>query len=152
MARRDLDEWLWQVGAELQRLSEEMTPVGPRVARTRAWEPRVDVVEMESHVIVKAELAGVRGDDIRIHILPQRNALVIRGVRNEEDLGDGRGCYHQLEIGYGEFEREVALPPGDLDLDSVRAHYRNGFLIVALPKSESAKPSKRRRLTISQIG
>lgn len=135
MARKDLDQWLWQVGAELQRISEELTPSSPKVARSRTWTPNVDVTEGEKFVLVKVELAGVRGDDITIAYQPERGSLIVRGVRSEECCTDEPPLAAlQLEVQYGPFEREIALPPARMRLDGLQAVYRNGFLLILVPK------------------
>jgi HSP20 family molecular chaperone IbpA len=61
--------------------------------------------------------------------------VVIRGKRPEEDFSEGQctGAF-QLEIYYGDFEREIKLPDVDIHAQEIRAAYRNGFLIVTLPK------------------
>lgn len=137
MARRELDEWFWQIGNELQRLSEEMSRTGPVLASSKFWEPKIDVFERTDHIMVKAEIAGVRGEEIQLHYLPDSHSLVIRGVRQDEEGFEPSqtGCY-QLEIFYGEFAREVKLPNVELDVKGIRAQYRNGFLIAILPKAE----------------
>jgi HSP20 family protein len=134
MARRDLDEWLWQVGAELQRLSEEILPSSPKVAKCKSWEPRVDVIDTGDRVLLKAEIAGVKGEDIRISYSRERHSLTLRGVRNEEDRPENCCGAHLLEIYYGEFQREIKLPSANLDVQGIRAQYRNGFLLVVIPK------------------
>ncbi len=154
MARRDLDEWLFQVGAELQRLSEEVSPTAPRVARWRAWKPQIDLMEAENHFILKAEVAGLRGEDFRIAYNPERHSISLRGCRHEEEfIEEGRGGCHQLEIYYGEFEREVQLPETPVNSQEIRAQYRNGFLIVLIPKSkrESDSVTVRRTITVRKV-
>lgn len=136
MARRDVDEWIWQLGAELQRLGDEMVRPGPALANSSGWEPRVDVLEDPFAILVRAEIAGVRGKDIHIVGNPARNTLVLRGVRSE-DGGPScmmTGCY-QLEICYGEFIREVRLPDISLEMDAIEARYSNGILLVRIPKA-----------------
>lgn len=135
MSRQDIDEWLWQVGNELQRLSEEMVRTRPAVAMGKGWEPRVDVIEETNRILVKAEIAGVRGEDIQLVYLPDRHSLLIRGYRPDgSDASEGRCSVHQLEIFYGEFQREVRLPDVPVLVDQMKAQYRNGFLLVLLPK------------------
>ena len=131
--KKDLDQWLWQVGAELQRLSAEMSPAAPKIARRGGWCPPVDVLVAEDRVIIKAELAGMRGHEIKILFDPEREVVVIRGTRQEEDLPDGYRRAHQLEIVYGEFVREVTLPEGDWNVSQSEAVYGNGYLIVSIP-------------------
>jgi HSP20 family protein len=142
MPRQDIDEWLWQVGNELQRLSEEMVRTRPVVAATKGWEPRVDVLEDTNRILVKAEIAGVRGEDINLMYLPERHSLLIRGVRLDESDAHGRSSVHQLEIFYGEFQREVRLPDVPILIESMKAQYRNGFLLVLLPKEQRVTVTK----------
>jgi HSP20 family protein len=138
MPRREVEEWFW-LGAELNRLADEMSRSRPVVASSRAWEPRIDLIEEEHRFLIKAEIAGVRGEDIQLLFVPEHHAVLIRGRREEEDLTDGsRTAIHQLEILYGEFQREVRLPDVSVDASNIRATYRNGFLLVMVPKQDNA--------------
>ena len=135
MPRRDVEEWFVQVGREMATLAEEMAAGRPRVAGGHGWEPRVDLFEEPSRLLIRVELAGVRTEDVGLHFVPERHALVVRGVRPETGLGDGeRRAAHLLEIPMGEFSREIALPRVSIDARSIRAQFRNGMLLVAVPK------------------
>ena len=136
MPRRGVDEWIWTVG-DLQQFQSELLRSRPVVAKGNCWEPRVDVIEDERRFIVKAEIAGVRGEDIQLLYIPERHSVLIRGFRRDEDgTSEGRR-FHQLEIPSGEFAREVTLPDVPIDGQSMRAQYRNGFLLVMIPKAET---------------
>lgn len=149
MPRRDVEEWFW-IGSELHRLADEMTRSRPVIATGRAWEPRIDVIEEEHRFLIKAEIAGVRGEDIQLLYLPENHAVLIRGRRGEEDLTDGsRTAIHQLEILYGDFQREVRLPDVPVDASNIRATYRNGFLLVMIPKNGNSTVS--RTVTVRKI-
>lgn len=139
MARKEREDWFWQVGIDIQRFSEEMTRTGPTLTSRMFWEPRVDLIEDRTCVIVKVELGGVRVEDVRLAYNGDRHSLVIRGVRREDDFPttERTSCY-QLEIYYGEFEREVRLPDLPLDTNGIKAHFRNGLLIVLVPKVEES--------------
>lgn len=79
-------------------------------------------------------------EDVQLNYVRGRNSIVLRGLRHEEDaVSIGRTGIFQLEIYYGEFEREVKLPSEHVDLDAIRAHYRNGFLFVIVPKRSNGK-------------
>lgn len=118
-------------------MNEELTRARPKVASGRAWEPRVDVFEEEHRIMVRAELAGVDGDQISLLYLPERHSILLRGVRDEEEICDGnRTGILQLEIFYGPFAREIKLPDAPVDASGIKAQYRNGFLIVMIPKME----------------
>lgn len=135
MARREVEEWFWQVGSDLQRLSEEMHRFRPGVASGKAWEPHVDVIEDDRRILIKAEIAGVRGEDIQLIYIPENHSVLIRGFRREEDYEDGeRTNFYQLEIFYGAFQREVKLPDVAIEQGRIKASYRNGFLLVQVPK------------------
>jgi HSP20 family protein len=137
MPRRDVEEWLVQVGRGMSSLAEELAAGRPRVAPGKCWEPRADVFEEETRLLVRVEIAGVRGEDIGLHYVPERHALVVRGVRPEPMLDEGvRRAAHQLEIMYGEFSREIALPAVSIDARGIRAQYRNGMLLIMVPKLE----------------
>ena len=137
MARREIDEWFLQVGTDLERLSDELTNARPKLATGKCWVPKVDVIEESRRLIVKAELAGVRGDDINLIYLPERHSVLLRGMRPEQDFSDGeRTGIHQLEILYGEFEREIGLPNVTIDPSGIKAQFRNGILLVMIPIRE----------------
>jgi HSP20 family protein len=135
MPRRGVDEWFWTF-SDLQRLQGEMLRSRPVVASGKCWEPKVDVVEDDRSFIIKAEIAGVRGEDIQLLFLPERHTIVIRGSRSDDGSAPARRV-HQLEIPFGEFAREVSLPEVPLDHQNMRAQYKNGFLLVLIPKAET---------------
>lgn len=137
MAKRDLDQWLWLLGAGLDQLSEEMSPRSPKLARCSGWAPPVDVVEADHTLVIRVELAGVDPADVRVGFYPARNVMVLRGVRREQRDPASVRAAHQLEINYGEFVREIRLPDGDVDLSQFHARYRDGILTITVPKPTS---------------
>lgn len=108
----------------------------------RFWEPRVDVYETREAVKVKVELAGVRSEAIHVELSGDGRALTIRGVREEErNEAVDRILFHQMEIYLGPFERVLPLPAGaEVERDQVTAAYRDGFLVITLPKRVNPVP------------
>ena len=108
----------------------------------RFWEPQADVYETREAVKVKVELAGVRPDSIQVELSGDGRALTIRGVREDERKeAVDRILFHQMEIYLGPFERVLPLPQGaEVDRDNVQAAYREGFLIITLPKRVKPGP------------
>jgi HSP20 family protein len=98
--------------------------------RGDSWQPDVDVFETESSVLVRAEIAGIRSEDLRVTVDGQ--VLRIRGVRRSSGGSDVRRL-HQMEIASGPFERRVRIPVA-IERDRVSAHLADGFLTVTLPK------------------
>lgn len=142
MSRRDIDDWLHQIGAEMDRLSSEMSPAPPKLARQKEWSPRVDVFETASHVIVKVELAGVRCGQVAVQYNGDRHALVIRGERVDDSVEPGiPKIPQQLEIDYGLFAREIRLPEGPLTVNESQAQMANGILTIVIPKEEPERTS-----------
>lgn len=137
MSRRERHDWFWHVGNDFTQLSVELIPRQVTAAARRYWQPRVDMLEDEHAFVIKAELAGVRIEDIHLTYDAVQHQVIIRGVRHEEELAhQGRVGIHQLEVFYGEFERELPLPERARVMpDRIQAHFKNGFLLVVVPKA-----------------
>jgi HSP20 family molecular chaperone IbpA len=137
MARREGEDFFWQGGADLSKLSEELGHMRPRIAAKKNWEPLVDLVEETDRLVLKAEIAGVTSEGIEVTYIAERHSILIIGERVEDEGSEqNRIGVYQLEILYGAFEREVPLPKIGLSLDEMRALYKNGLLIVLIPKSD----------------
>lgn len=105
----------------------------------KLWEPLVDIYETRDALKVKVELAGVRAEDIQLELSADGGALSVRGCRRDEELeAAGRTVFHQMEVYMGPFERTVVLPPRlGLDRDGISASFREGFLLVTVPKVQT---------------
>jgi len=100
------------------------------------WVPAIDVSETESEVIVKADLPGVTPEDIEINIVD--NVLTIKGEKKREKE-EKKENYYRVERYYGSFLRSVQLP-SEVEVEKVKATYKDGVLKVVLPKkAEAAK-------------
>ncbi|HSM25848.1 MAG TPA: Hsp20/alpha crystallin family protein [Anaerolineaceae bacterium] len=97
----------------------------------RNWRPPTDVYESEEHIIIKVEIAGMSQEDFEITYF--KNLLKITGCRTDEN--SSIKAFHQLEIGYGEFLStiEINIP---IQVDKAEATYKNGFLLLKLPKAQ----------------
>jgi HSP20 family protein len=136
MSRKDLNDWFWHVSAEFTGLVVEPGARQVSVAANKFWQPRVDVLEDSYVLLIKAELAGVKIDDIHLVYVADEHMIQLRGVRHEENPSEmTRIGIHQLEVFYGEFERDIALPRhARIDPERIQASFRNGFLMVLVPK------------------
>jgi HSP20 family protein len=134
MSKKDLDEWLWHVSTELTRLGGEVISFASKA--TKLWAPNADLIETPTHFLIRVELAGVRSEDLKIYFDSDRNSIILRGQRSEPECEceQQEREYHQLEVFYGEFEREIVLPKVPLKTRELKAQYRNGFLNVHIPK------------------
>jgi HSP20 family protein len=102
---------------------------GLRYQLRHNWHPLVDVYEIETGIMVVAELPGV--DEAALDVSVHNNRLRIAGTRLQPNIEQCRQPL-QLEIEYGPFERIIALP-GHVDSEGVRAHFRHGLLAVHVP-------------------
>jgi len=99
-----------------------------------AWIPNADIIEHDSSLLVRVELAGVAVESLQITIA--NAALVITGTRANPHTGGTASGYkfRQMEIEYGPFERVLALPY-PIDRKNARARGRNGMLEIFLPRA-----------------
>src|SRR5260221_115426 len=103
-----------------------------------AWSPALDVREDRDNFVIRAELPGLRREDIDVSL--QDGALVISGERKVEKTEEGVEVRRQERF-YGRFQRALTLCE-PVAADKVKADCRDGVLTVTLPKSEAAKPKK----------
>jgi HSP20 family protein len=100
--------------------------------RSSVWNPPTDVYETEENCVIKVEIAGMRDEDFDVAF--ENNILMISGYRS--DLNERR-AYHQMEIRFGRFEIAVEIPTALLNMEKATAEYKDGFLIIVLPKSNT---------------
>ena len=105
------------------------------------WQPAIDVFETENEVVMRAEISGVRGEDLRVSV--DGDLIRISGARSVPG-GSGVQRLHQMEIAFGPFERtvRVRIP---FDRDRVSAHLEDGFLEVRLAKRPRRQIAVERR-------
>jgi HSP20 family protein len=98
-----------------------------------AWEPLVDVYRTRDGWLIKADVAGVRPEDITLCVEGTR--VTVRGVRRDLVLDEGC-CHYRLEISYNHFERTVELPE-NVELAEIATEFRLGMLLVRIRKEAS---------------
>jgi HSP20 family protein len=104
------------------------------------WVPAVDVVETENEYFFKAEMPGMKKDDVKISILD--NVLTLTGEKKTvEEKTDKEKKYHRVERSYGTFQRSFALS-SPIKADKISATYKDGILEIQVPKTEEAKPKE----------
>jgi HSP20 family protein len=101
------------------------------------WAPVADTSETEKEYIVKAELPGVRREDV--HVTLEDGVLTISGERKQEKEHKGEKM-HRIERFHGTFSRSFTLPD-NADPASIRAECKDGVLTVHVPKRVPSKPA-----------
>ncbi len=112
-----------------------------RLAQRYHTMPKVDVVDQDKLLIVRAEIPGVDRDNLDVSVTD--NLVTIRGHSHHEETKE-EGAYFRREISRGEFERTVALP-SDVDAAKASARFQDGILELTLPKVDEVR---RHRITV----
>lgn len=122
---------------EIERLFESPLAELTRTSRLlTGWTPAIDVHEDKDNYVVKAELAGMKREDIDVSL--HDNTLSISGERKNETRQEDAEVYRSERF-VGRFQRTVTLPMPVAN-DKVKADYKDGVLSITLPKTEEAKP------------
>ena len=104
------------------------------------WAPRVDMYEDGGEVVIKAELPGVKREDVTVTV--EDNDLVLCGERKfEKEIKEEH--FFRLERGYGSFYRRLPLPVS-IDPDKIKAKFQEGVLEVRMPKPTEEAPKGKR--------
>ncbi len=120
---------------DFDRIFDQLWRSGPLPTNATSSTPRMDVAETDEALVVQAELPGFEEDDISVSL--EDGVLTISGERTAAAENDEAGV-HLREIFRGNFERSLRLPI-EVDADGVSAAYRNGILVVTLPKAPAAR-------------
>jgi HSP20 family protein len=112
---------------------------------TDFWTPRVEAFQKGDRYTVRAELPGLKKDDVQVEATS--DMLTIQGERHGEHEEEHEGYYHS-EREYGRFYRTIPLPDGVI-ADKAEASFSNGVLEVSMPCAP-AQANRGRRLEISE--
>ena len=123
----------WEPLRELSSLQNEMnrlfntvvdTPGGNAGAPMRRWVPAMDLVESEDQFVLRADLPGMKQEDVSIEF--EDNVLTISGERRFEHQEEQEG-YQRVERAFGAFSRTLTVPKG-IDPEAISAGFENGVL------------------------
>src|SRR5919112_2960643 len=103
------------------------------------WAPALDVLQEDGDIVVRAELPGVRQEDVEITF--HNGVLTISGVRQAEEQKEGSG-YYVRERRYGSFRRNMALPEGT-DESKIHARFQDGVLEVRVVGAAAVQEPRR---------
>jgi len=103
--------------------------------RVVTYAPRVDVVENKENFVVRAELPGMKKDEVKLTL--ENNVLTLSGEKRHEEKRDENN-YHLQETLYGKFERSFRLTD-NVDRSNIAADYKDGVLTITLPKTKESQ-------------
>lgn len=139
------DHFRWDPFREIEEMSDRLNRMlaawqgqersGREPFAFADWSPVVDICETDDEYSIKAEIPEVEKKNLKVTI--QNGVLIIQGERKREKEEKGKR-FHRIERSYGTFARSFTLP-GGVDEERLKADFREGVLMVHLPKSEKAK-------------
>jgi HSP20 family protein len=106
------------------------------------WSPAVEVFEREGHLVVRAELPGLKSEDVKVEMTDE--GLIIQGERKREHEERGEGFYRS-ERSYGQFYRLIPLPE-EANAEEAKAEFNQGVLEVSVPVPQTQR--RRRNIPI----
>jgi HSP20 family protein len=139
----------WDPARELDLLQTDMNRLFDAFFQTRGsgrapsaapnrWVPAMDLTETEGELVLRADLPGLRREDVEIEV--KDDVLTVSGERKSEHQDKGEGFY-RVERSFGRFSRSLDLPSG-VDASAVKAEFGDGVLEVRIPKPVEARPTK----------
>ncbi len=136
----------YDVHSEMNRLFDEMFGGmarrggrGQEASQGEAWSPALDVLQEDGDVVVRAELPGVKPEDVDVTL--SRGVLTISGRRKAEQEQQGQG-YYVRERRYGSFRRSMVLPEG-IDESKINARYEAGVLELRISGAAAVQEPKK---------
>ncbi|MFP4225681.1 MAG: Hsp20/alpha crystallin family protein [Desulfobacterales bacterium] len=121
----------------INRIFDDMFPEAQEDLGLLDWRPTVDTYEKDDAIVFKAELPGVKKEDVDIDV--SNNVLTIKGERHYEDAKDED--YYRRERFHGKFQRAFTLPD-NVDTSNIDASYNDGVLEITVPKTEETQTKK----------
>lgn len=141
----------WKTGQDLlnferefKRLFDGVIPFGKTpnnddsAYENSVWSPLTDIVEENNQYVLHIDLPGIEKKDIKINF--SNGTLSISGERQLESETKEKN-YHRIERSYGKFFRSFDLP-STIKSEEIKADFKNGQLIISVPKAEEVKPKE----------
>ncbi len=136
----------WDPFKELEEISDRFNRIFGRMLTRREtgrealtvadWAPVVDITEDDHEYLIKAEIPEVDKKDVKVTV--QDGVLTIQGERKQAKEEKGKR-FHRIERSFGSFVRSFGLPD-EVAEDKLKAEFKDGLLLVHLPKAERPKP------------
>lgn len=139
----------WQQLKELDTLRHQMNRLFDELMRTDReltqfpesgnvlWAPAIELKETETDLVLKAIVPGIEAKDLDVQV--SETGVSIAGEHREEKHTEKKG-YFRSELQYGQFQRTIPLPVS-VKHDQVQSEFKDGVLILTLPKAEPTRRS-----------
>jgi HSP20 family protein len=134
----------WQPFAEMESLRNQMNQLFNEMGdlsateaqqRPARWMPAIELNESEDAFTIRAEVPGVKPEDLDIQV--SRDAVSISGENRQEERSESQGVTRS-EFRYGHFHRTIPLN-SEIQNDRVNAEFNDGILRLVLPKAQAER-------------
>ncbi len=125
----------WEPFAELGDLRSRLDRLFEELTGDRGWAPAVDVVRDNGNLVVRADVPGIKAEEVKIEV--EDDILTVSG-EHEEKKEEKDKHYLRRERRYGSFSRSMALPAG-VDAKKIKAKTHDGVVEVVIPLPKEAQ-------------
>lgn len=129
---------LWDGFDEMENVFHQMPALRNNMQLHKGFVPAMDVYETKDAVVIETPLAGIRPEDVEVHI--ENGVLSLKGSHNKEHEIEEKN-YYQKEIRSGSFFRQVTLPVAVKEHE-IAAEFEDGILKITAPKASPEEPKK----------
>jgi HSP20 family protein len=132
-------DWFEDLGSEMARRWQELPLHLPTFGRLEAipWRPSIDMFDRGDRLVIKADLPGMKRDDIELRV--DGRGLMISGERQREEEVKEKD-YYRMERSFGSFSRHIRLP-FEVKASDVQAKLEDSVLEVEIHKPAEVKPA-----------
>jgi len=140
----DLETEIRKLKERMNKLLNNYSEYKTESMEETEWSPDIDILEDKDYIIVILDIPGISVNDIDTTITG--NLLQIKGERKRRSSREDEN-YHFIGRKYGSFNRNIELPT-QIDVENIKAVYKDGVLTIKLPKLEKIK-SERLRIELT---
>ena len=117
---------------DMSRYFNEMRSWWEGSGELAAWTPSINMYEKDDHIVIEAEVPGMKKEDIEVSV--EDRMLTLSGHREEEKETKEKNFYRR-ERSEGSFSRSITLP-ASVDAETIEASYADGVLMLKVPKGK----------------
>ncbi|MBI9070565.1 MAG: Hsp20/alpha crystallin family protein [Melioribacteraceae bacterium] len=133
----------WNPARELSNVEREFNKFWNNFGLTQneetdnsVWSPLTDISEDKDNYYINTDLPGISKENLKLNITD--GELTISGERNQIKE-EKEKTFHRIERNYGKYYRKFNLPE-KIVTDKIDAKFKDGQLIIVIPKAEESKP------------
>lgn len=108
--------------------------------------PAVNILENDDQIQIEVAAPGMKREDFKVDL--ENNRLTV-SAEKEDQRNETNDRYARKEFCYSSFSRQFNIPVETINGDKIQATYKDGILLLTLPKREELKPKPARAIEIN---